>query len=83
MDEGRDGTRQGRAALSADASADGRGAAAHDARSLDDASRVTIEDRLRSMFEEVANEPVPDRFLDLLDKLERAETRAPARGEDG
>jgi Anti-sigma factor NepR len=31
-----------------------------------------IGQRLRNYYEEVANEPVPDRFLDLLNQLEAA-----------
>lgn len=46
---------------------------AGDARPLDAMSRSSIETRLRSMYDEVASEPVPDRFVDLLDRLERSE----------
>lgn len=49
-----------------------------DGRTLDAPSRSSIETRLRSMYDEVAAEPVPDRFLDLLNRLERSET--PERG---
>ena len=48
-------------------------AGAGDARQLDAMSRSSIESRLKSMYDEVASEPVPDRFLQLLDKLERSE----------
>lgn len=58
------------AADDSDGAKDGMGA-----RKLDDASQTSIEDRLRSMFDQVASEPVPDRFMDLLDKLERSEKR--------
>lgn len=44
-----------------------------DARKLDAMSRSSIESRLKSIYDEVAAEPVPDRFLQLLDKLERSE----------
>ena len=44
-----------------------------DARQVDAMSRSSIESRLKSMYDEVASEPVPDRFLQLLDKLERSE----------
>ena len=44
-----------------------------DGRALDATSRNSIENRLKSMYDEVASEPVPDRFLDLLNKLERSE----------
>jgi hypothetical protein len=39
---------------------------------LDAAVQSHIGRRLRSMFDEVASQPVPDRFLMLLDELERA-----------
>lgn len=44
-------------------------------RRLDGASQASIENHLRIMFEEVASEPVPDRFLTLLNQLERDESR--------
>ena len=44
-----------------------------DGRKLDSMSRTSIESRLKSMYDEVASEPVPDRFLQLLDRLERTE----------
>ena len=44
-------------------------------RRLDGASQASIEKHLRVMFEEVASEPVPDRFLTLLNQLERDESR--------
>ncbi|MCK5749374.1 MAG: hypothetical protein KAH44_24380 [Oricola sp.] len=37
--------------------------------------------KLRAQFDEVLNEPVPDRFLDLLNQLESAETK-PAKDGD-
>ena len=43
------------------------------ARPLDPMSKSSIETRLKSMYDEVASEPVPDRFLDLLNRLERSE----------
>ena len=42
-------------------------------RMLDAKSQSTIEERLRTMFDNVAQEPVPDRFLELLNKLENSE----------
>lgn len=59
---------------------------------LDPLVQSHIGRRLRSMFDEVASQPVPDRFLNLLDQLERSdeassegsapevEKRAPAFG---
>jgi len=37
---------------------------------LDPLVQSHIGRRLRSMFDEVASQPVPDRFLELLDQLE-------------
>lgn len=42
-------------------------------RPLDDLSSSQIGKRLKSMYDEVAQEPVPDKFMDLLASLERAE----------
>lgn len=44
-------------------------------RHLDDASQQSIERHLRTMFDEVAAEPVPERFVNLLNELERSESR--------
>lgn len=42
-------------------------------RQLDELSSSQIGKRLRSIYDEVVNEPVPDKFTNLLDSLERAE----------
>jgi hypothetical protein len=42
-------------------------------RPLDDLSSSHIGKRLRSMYDEVVREPVPDKFMNLLENLERAE----------
>lgn len=42
-------------------------------RVLDEKSQTSIEEHLRTMFDSVAQEPVPDRFLDLLNQLETSE----------
>lgn len=42
-------------------------------RPLDDLSSSHIGKRLRSMYDEVVREPVPDKFTNLLASLERAE----------
>ena len=52
-------------------------------RRLDAASQSGIETQLRSMFEQVASEPVPPRFLELLDKLEKQERDDNGGGTDG
>ncbi|WP_253282589.1 NepR family anti-sigma factor [Ruegeria atlantica] len=41
-----------------------------------------IDDNLKRAFDEVANEPVPDRFVDLLEKL-RNQTSVPKSGDTG
>ena len=38
-----------------------------------------IGDRLRTLYEDVLSEPVPDRFLELLSQLERRERSEPGR----
>lgn len=41
-----------------------------------------IGSRLRALYRSVEEEPVPDRFLDLLEQLDRAEMRSrPGKGE--
>ena len=40
---------------------------------LDDLSASQIGKKLRAQFDEVLSEPVPDRFVDLLNQLEAAE----------
>jgi hypothetical protein len=37
--------------------------------------------RLRALFGAVQDEPIPDRLLDLLEKLDQAETKSSAKGE--
>ncbi|WP_425079913.1 NepR family anti-sigma factor [Ruegeria denitrificans] len=41
-----------------------------------------IDENLKRAFDEVANEPVPDRFVDLLEKL-RNQTSVPKSGDTG
>ncbi|WP_223475931.1 NepR family anti-sigma factor [Oricola indica] len=48
---------------------------------LDDLAASQIGKKLRAQFDEVLNEPVPDRFLELLNRLETAEGR-PAKDSD-
>lgn len=48
-------------------------ASADSGKTLDDLSSSHIGKRLRTMYDEVVSEPVPDKFLDLLESLERAE----------
>jgi Anti-sigma factor NepR len=40
---------------------------------LDPGLQAQIGQKLRAMFDEVAKAPIPDKFLDLLDKLESQE----------
>ncbi|WP_246717399.1 NepR family anti-sigma factor [Oricola nitratireducens] len=42
---------------------------------LDDLAASQIGKKLRAKFDEVLSEPVPDRFVDLLNKLEAAEKK--------
>lgn len=48
---------------------------------LDDLTASQIGKRLRAQFDEVLSEPVPDRFVDLLNRLESAEKK-PAKDGD-
>ncbi|WP_243375293.1 NepR family anti-sigma factor [Microvirga solisilvae] len=38
---------------------------------LDDGSQKRIGDQLRAMYDELMQQPVPDRFKDLLDQLDK------------
>lgn len=49
---------------------------------LDDLAASQIGKKLRERFDEVINEPVPDRFLDLLNKLEESEKQASKESSD-
>ncbi|WP_108260801.1 NepR family anti-sigma factor [Mangrovicoccus ximenensis] len=40
-----------------------------------DAVQKQIDENLRKIFEETANEPIPDQLTQLLDKLREQETR--------
>ena len=42
---------------------------------LDPRLQAQIGQKLKAMFDEVAKAPIPDKFLDLLDKLESQEKR--------
>ena len=54
---------------------------AHPARGGKAAVEDAISRRLRDFYDSVADEPIPDRFLDLLEKLDQAEKGSqPARG---
>lgn len=47
---------------------------------LDRGLQDHIGHKLRSIYDEVVKEPVPDQFLDLLNKLEKSETTQAATG---
>lgn len=51
--------------------ADSRARQTH--RPLDDLSSSQIGKQLKSLYDEVVKEPVPDKFMSLLENLERAE----------
>lgn len=57
--------------------ANGREAAAEDPK-LDRAIQARIGDQLRAMYSELLEQPVPDRFRDLLEKLDQ-ETKEKSR----
>jgi hypothetical protein len=52
---------------------EGRLANRQPVRPLDELSSSQIGKRLKSMYDEVVREPVPDKFMSLLENLERAE----------
>jgi hypothetical protein len=41
---------------------------------LDDSAQRLIGQRLKAVYNEIATQPIPDQFLQLLDQLERKET---------
>lgn len=49
------------------------GGARKSQRPLDDLSSSQIGKRLKTMYDEIVREPVPDKFTSLLENLERAE----------
>ncbi|MCC0038252.1 MAG: hypothetical protein H6893_04525 [Brucellaceae bacterium] len=53
---------------------------AHPARGGKAAVEDAISRRLRDFYDSVADEPIPDRFLDLLEKLDQAEKVARSDG---
>ena len=42
---------------------------------LDSGSQKRIGDQLRAMYDELMQQPVPDRFKDLLDQLDKGPTK--------
>ena len=46
-----------------------------------DGVQVAIGKRLKAYYDDVASEPVPDRFLSLLDALDAAESASKGRGD--
>jgi len=46
---------------------------------LDSNSQRRIGDQLRAMYDELMQQPVPDRFKDLLDQLEKTDSRRAAQ----
>ncbi|MBF9231958.1 NepR family anti-sigma factor [Microvirga alba] len=44
---------------------------------LDSTSQKRIGDQLRAMYDELMQQPVPDRFKDLLDQLDKKEQEKP------
>lgn len=44
-------------------------------------SRAVISRKLRELYDAVQDEGIPDKFLDLLEKLDEAESKAKASGD--
>jgi hypothetical protein len=54
------------------------------ARPRDEQADREIDENLKRAFDQIANEPVPDRFTDLLKQLQQKEAASAAgRGQDG
>lgn len=49
--------------------------------SVPDSGRAVITRKLRELYDAVQDEGIPDKFLDLLEKLDEAERRSKASGE--
>lgn len=61
-------------------SQEGRGEKSKPRPELDDLAATRIGRKLKSEFETIVNEPVPDRFKELLEKLEAAESANSTKG---
>ncbi len=59
------------------------GDADHHKPQLDRPTQTRIGDQLRSMYAELMDQPVPDRFRALLDQLDDPEKKSKADREDG
>ncbi len=46
---------------------------------LDRSTQTRLGDQLRAMYDDLVSQPVPDRFKDLLDRLEQGSTPEKAR----
>jgi hypothetical protein len=46
---------------------------------LDRTTQTRLGDQLRAMYDDLVSQPVPDRFKDLLDRLEQGSTPEKAR----
>ncbi|MDQ4135002.1 MAG: hypothetical protein M3158_02330 [Pseudomonadota bacterium] len=60
------------------AAADGAADNSHEPK-LDRMTQTRLGDQLRAMYDELVGQPVPDRFKDLLDRLEKGGTPEKAR----
>jgi hypothetical protein len=52
-----------------------QGSSARDRTTIDPRIQVEIGKHLRAVYDDVINEPVPDKFMELLQKLEQSATR--------
>ena len=59
---------------------DGSAASAHSSEpTLDRNTQTRLGDQLRAMYDDLVSQPVPDRFRDLLDRLEQGGAAEKAR----
>ncbi len=50
---------------------------------LDSTSQKRIGDQLRAMYDELMQQPVPDRFKDLLDQLDKGSSTKTSKNDNG
>ena len=72
---------KGKRLAAADGAADGAADNSHESHEpkLDRMTQTRLGDQLRAMYDELVGQPVPDRFKDLLDRLEKGGTPEEAR----
>ena len=70
-----DGPRRGKKNEGKKMRAASQGSSGRDRTPIDPRIQVEIGKHLRAVYDDVINEPVPDKFMELLQKLEQSATR--------